>query len=91
MTAILLIVGVSFVVFLLLTLAMKKTDPETPDEAQPEIRRACGICHEEFAESELVRRQVGDAGYERWFCDSCVVDLYQDSREMHDPRSKETE
>jgi hypothetical protein len=90
MGAILLIVGVSFVIFLGLTLLMKKTDPPVSDEVVEDPIRACGVCTEEFLESEMVKRKVGDAGYTRWFCDSCVVDLYQESREMHDPRSKES-
>jgi hypothetical protein len=90
MGAILLIVGVSFVIFIGLTLLMKKTDAPTTDQVVEDPILSCGVCHEEFPESEMISRKVGDAGYTRWFCDGCVVDLYQESREMHDPRSKES-
>lgn len=89
MGSIFLIVGVAFALFAVLALAMKRT---TPDRAADEVAvrtRECSICHEEFAETDLVKRKVGDAGYQRYFCDRCVIELYEESRLLHDPRSKE--
>jgi hypothetical protein len=53
------------------------------------VARECSICHEEFFESDMVTRKVGDAGYLRYFCDRCVIELYEESRLLHDPRSKD--
>lgn len=75
--------------FAVLALAMKKTDPERSAEAIEDKKRECSICHEEFTESDMITRKVGDAGYSRYFCDKCVIELYEESRLLHDPRTKE--
>lgn len=89
MGAIFLIVGVSGLLFIVLALAMKKTAPEASLAALEDRLRACAICQDEFAESEMVTRKVGEAGYLRYFCDRCVIELYEESRLLHDPRSKD--
>ena len=89
MFAIFLIVGVAFAIFFALTLMMKRTDTEetgVPREIEKKV--ACGICQEEFLESDLVSRKVGESGYTRWFCDRCIIELYEESRSLHDPRTK---
>ena len=78
-------------VFLMLTLMMKHTDTEetgVPREVQD--KQLCGICQEEFLEDDLIMRKVGDGGYTRWFCDRCVIELYEESRMLHDPRTKDS-
>jgi hypothetical protein len=87
--AIFLIVGVSGLLFFVLALAMKRTTPEASLAALEDRLRACAICQDEFAESEMVTRKVGEAGYLRYFCDRCVIELYEESRLLHDPRSKD--
>ncbi len=75
--------------FAVLALAMKKTDPE-PRTGEIEAKnRECSICHEEFLETDMITRKVGDAGYTRFFCDRCVIELYEESRLLHDPRTKD--
>ena len=77
------------VVFIVLTMMMKRTDTEetgVPRAEQP--LQSCAICHEEAPDGDMILRIVGEAGYKRWFCDPCVVDLYEESRLLHDPRSK---
>jgi hypothetical protein len=74
--------------FAVLALAMKKTDSERPAQLVEDKKRECSICHDEFLESDLITRKVGDAGYQRFFCDKCVIELYEESRLLHDPRSK---
>lgn len=88
MGSIFLIIGAAVVLFAVLTLAMKRTDPPASSEVVEEKLRECSICHEEFFESDMVTRKVGDVGYERCFCDRCVIELYEESRLLHDPRSK---
>jgi hypothetical protein len=87
--SIFLIVFGAMALFAVLALAMKKSDPDRPAELVEDKKRECSICHEEFVESDLVTRKVGDAGYQRYFCDGCVIELYEESRLLHDPRSKE--
>ena len=88
MGSIFLIVFGAIALFAVLALAMKKSDPERPSQAIDEKKWECSICHEEFLESDMVTRKVGDAGYQRFFCDGCVIELYEESRSMHDPRAK---
>ena len=87
MGSIFLIVFGAIALFAVLALAMKKTDPERSSQAIDEKKQECSICHEEFLESDMVTRKVGDAGYQRFFCDGCVIELYEESRSMHDPRT----
>jgi hypothetical protein len=87
--SIFLIIGAAVVLFAILTLAMKRTDPPLSPDAIEEKKRECSICHEEFFESDMITRKVGGAGYVRFFCDRCVIELYEESRLLHDPRSKE--
>ncbi len=89
MGSIFLIIGAALVLFAVLTLAMKRTYPPVDADAVPDVKRECSICHEEFLESDMITRKVGDAGYVRYFCDRCVIELYEESRLLHDPRSKE--
>lgn len=89
MGSIFLIVFGAMALFAVLALAMKKTDPVRLFAEIEEKKRECSICHEEFLESDMVTRKVGDAGYQRFFCDSCVIELYEESRLLHDPRTKE--
>ncbi len=89
MGSIFLIVFGAMALFAVLALAMKKTDPERPPREIEDKKRECSICHEEFLESDMVTRKVGDVGYQRFFCDGCVIDLYEESRVLHDPRSKD--
>ena len=89
MGSIFFIVFGAMALFAVLALAMKKTDPERPAETIEDKKRECSICHEEFLESDMITRKVGDAGYTRYFCDKCVIELYEESRLLHDPRTKE--
>lgn len=75
--------------FVVLTLAMKRADLPRSAEELDERKCECSICHDEFFESDMIKRKVGDAGYTRFFCDRCVIELYEESRILHDPRSKE--
>jgi len=89
-SAIFLIIFGSFAVFLVLALMIRKQAPGA-EEPEPEIRlQPCGICQEKFPESEMVARIVGEANYKRFFCDRCVLELYEESRQLHDPRYKES-
>lgn len=89
MGSIFLIIAAAMALFAVLALAMKRTDP-TPLAQEVEARkRECSICHEEFLETDMIMRKVGDAGYTRHFCDRCVIELYEESRLLHDPRSKD--
>lgn len=89
MGSIFLIIGAAMALFAILALAMKRSDPERSPNEIEERKRECSVCHEEFLESDMVTRKVGDAGYVRYFCDRCVIELYEESRLLHDPRSKE--
>ncbi|MBI3871624.1 MAG: hypothetical protein HY304_00925 [candidate division Zixibacteria bacterium] len=89
MLAIFMIVAAAGVLFVVLTLLMKKTDSQDGIAPVEEKRYGCAICQEEFVESDLISRTVGEAGYRRYFCDRCVIELYEESRLLHDPRSKE--
>ena len=90
MLAIFMIVAAAGVLFVVLTLAMKKTDSANPAVTVPEKRLPCAICQEESPESDLISRPIGDAGYRRYLCDRCIIELYEESRLLHDPRSKES-
>lgn len=89
MGSIFLIIGAAMALFAVLALAMKRTDPERGLQDIEVKRRECSVCHEEFLESDMVTRKVGDAGYLRYFCDRCVIELYEESRLLHDLRSKD--
>lgn len=90
MSAIFLIILGSFAVFVILAFMIRKQAPSV-EEPEPEPRsQPCGICQEEFPESEMVSRIVGGANYRRFFCDRCVLELYEESRLLHDPRFKES-
>ena len=89
MGSIFLIIGAAIALFAVLALAMKRTDPERGPQEIEVKKRECSVCHEEFLESDMVTRKVGDAGYLRYFGDRCVIELYEESRLLHDPRSKE--
>jgi len=88
-SAIFLIIGVAFVLFFVLTMMMKRTD--TPGIGVPREERkvqSCAICQDEFDEEDMIERKIGDGGYRRWFCDRCIIELYEESRMLHDPRTK---
>jgi hypothetical protein len=89
-SAIFLIVFGSFALFILLALMIRKQSPgaEPPQLEIP--TQVCGICQVKFPETEMVARIVGEANYKRYFCDRCVVELYEESRNLHDPRFKES-
>ena len=90
MLAIFGIVFGAFAVFLILSLMIKKpVDPESPEPTDVRTE-TCGICQERFPRDEMITRTVGDAGYTRFFCDRCVTELYEESRQLHDPRYKES-
>ena len=89
MGSIFFIVFGAIALFAVLALAMKRTDPERGAAVVEDKKRECSICHDEFVESDMVSRKVGDAGYLRHFCDKCVIELYEESRLLHDPRSKD--
>jgi hypothetical protein len=87
--SIFLIIGAAMALFVVLALAMKKSDPERVPAEIEDKKRECSVCHEEFLESDMVTRKVGDVGYLRYFCDRCVIELYEESRLLHDPRTKD--
>ena len=90
MAAIFMIVFGAGLVFLLLALLIRK--PAGSSEPKAAVaRRPCAICQEEFPDSELVLRTLGEASYKRYFCDRCVTELYEESRLLHDPLSKVSE
>ena len=90
MAAIFTIVLGAGLVFLLLALLIRKPAGSLEPKAKV-VQRSCAICQEEFPESELVLRMIGEASYKRYFCDRCVTELYEESRLLHDPMCKVSE
>jgi hypothetical protein len=89
-SAIFLIIFGSFAIFLILALMIRKQAPGPEETGEEPPLQPCGICQEKFPESEMVARIVGEANYKRFFCDRCVLELYEESRQVHDPRYKES-